>query len=150
MLFHRQLLVSDTSLGKKEGRKEWKRTPWVRINLPVVWKRITHAEQCDESDDIRKGEQEASISDAGALGRGTVGEFLAHKPDGELAAPDDGDVEEPGSDEGLAALLTLLDEFGLQKHDETFVECHEVGAVFEVVSDTAYIASVAGGEHHHD
>lgn len=61
-------------------------------------KRITHAEQCDESDGIRKGEQEASISNAGALGRGTVGELLAHEPDGELAAPDDSNIEEPGGD----------------------------------------------------
>lgn len=115
-----------------------------------MWKRITHTEQCDESDDIREGEQEASISNAGALGRGTVGELLAHEPNGELAAPDDGDVEEPGGDEGLATLLVLLDEFGLQKHYETFAERHEVGAVFEVVSDTSYIAGVAGGERYHD
>lgn len=44
----------------------------------------------------------------------------------------------------------LLDEFGLQKHDETLAERHEVGTVFEVISDTSYITSVAGGERHHD
>lgn len=113
-------------------------------------KRIAHREECDKGDDIRKAEEETSISDTGALGRSAVGELLAHKPDGELAAPDDGDVEEPGGNEGLAALLMFVDEVGLKQHNEALAGRHEVGAVLEVVFDTTDVACVAGSEPYHD
>lgn len=115
-----------------------------------MWERIAHREECNKGDDIREAEEEAGISDAGALSRSAVGELLAHEPDGELAAPDDGDVEEPGGNEGLAALLTFVDEVGLKQHDEALARRHEVGAVLEVVFDTADVACVAGSEPYHD